>query len=263
MKNNCQLPTANCQLYSDYDRFAWFYNEYWGGEYSRPALAIFNVLLFPHLTAGSRVLDLCCGTGHIAAGLVEQGYDVTGIDGSEGMLTFARMNAPGAEFIHADARSFELPRIYQAVISAFDSLNHLMKLEELAAVFSRVHSVLLDDGIFLFDLNVEDESEVLGTTLDMVGEDHALIVRTGYNLQEKLKRYEVTMFIKEFKDGDDEGKDEGWRRSDLTLFQRYYETNEVLSALADAGFKRVKTYDARREFGFNLSDGRMFYLARK
>ena len=37
------------------------------------------------------------GDRHIAAGLVEQGYDVTGIDGSEGMLTFARMNAPGAE----------------------------------------------------------------------------------------------------------------------------------------------------------------------
>jgi SAM-dependent methyltransferase len=242
------------EVFSDYDRFAWFYNEYWGGEYSRPALAIFNVLLFPYITPGCRVLDLCCGTGHIAAGLFERGYQVTGIDGSNGMLTFARANAPGVEFIHSDARSFDLPKVYQAVISAFDSLNHIMKIEELAVVFSRVHSVLLDDGVFLFDMNVEDESEVLGNTLDLVGDDHALIVRTSYDQQKKLKKYEVTMFIKE---------DECWQRSDITLYQRYYDTDEVLSTLADAGFSRVSTYDARREFGFNLSDGRMFYFARK
>jgi len=242
------------EVFSEYDRFAWFYNQYWSSEYSRPALAIFNVLLFPHLHPGCHVLDLCCGTGHIAAGLIENGYKVTGIDGSEGMLKFARENAPGGEFIHADARSFDQPKIYQAVISAFDSLNHIMSFQELLGVFSRVHGVLLDDGVFLFDLNLEDESEFLGNTIDMIGDDHALIVRTSYNQQEKLKSYDVTMFVKE---------DECWRRSDMTLLQRYYETEEVLAALADVGFKQVKTYDARREFGFNLSDGRMFYFARK
>ncbi len=246
------MPTQ--QIFSEYDRFAWFYNKYWGGEYSRPALSIFNILLFPHLPPRCRVLDLCCGTGHIAAGLIERGFQVTGIDGSEAMLRFARENAPDAELIHADARSFDLPKVYQAVISAFDSLNHIMRFEELAEIFRNVHSILLDDGIFLFDLNLEDESEVLGNSLDLVGDDHACIVRASYDMHEKLKRYDVTMFRKE---------SESWQRSDMTLFQRYYESEEVLSALSAAGFRRVKTYDARREFGFNLSDGRMFYIARK
>src|SRR5262245_41485292 len=127
------------QIYSDYDRFAWFYNRYWGGEFSRPALSIYNVILFPHLTPGCRVLDLCCGTGQIAAGLIEHGFQVTGIDGSEAMLKFARENAPQAQFVHADARSFDLPKEYEAVLSAFDSLNHIMELEQLIAVFRRVH----------------------------------------------------------------------------------------------------------------------------
>ena len=241
------------QIFSDYDRFAWFYNKYWGDEYSRPALAIFNILLFPHLPQGGQVLDLCCGTGQIARGLIEHGYQVTGIDGSPAMLRFARENAPEAEFIHGDARNFKLPRVYHAVISAFDSLNHIMKIDELKSVFHNAKTVLLDDGLFLFDLNIEDESEVLGNTLDLVGEDHACIVRSSYDAGEKLKRYDVTMFRAE---------NEGYERSDLTLIQRYYESAEVISALADAGFSRVKTYDARREFGFTLSDGRMFYLAR-
>jgi SAM-dependent methyltransferase len=241
-------------IYSDYDRFAWFYNKYWGGEYSRPALAIFNIILFPQLPAGSRILDLCCGTGQIAKGLIERGYCVTGIDGSERMLEFARENAPDAEFIRADARSFERTGSFSAVISAFDSLNHIMSIEELKMVFRNVHAVIDDDGIFLFDLNLEDETELLGNSLEMVADDHVYIVRSGYDPEEKLKRYDVTTF---------ELEDRLWRRSDLTLFQRYYDSSEVIAALAECGFTRVKTHDARREFGFRLSDGRMFYLARK
>ncbi len=243
------------QIYSDYDRFAWFYNLYWGPEFSSPALAIYNVLLFPHLPDGCRILDLCCGTGQIAAGLSERGYQVTGLDGSAAMLRFARKNAPLAEFIQADARTFTMPQRFQAVLSAFDSLNHVMKLEELTAVFRNVYNVMANgDSVFLFDLNIEDESEFAGQSLDMVEEDHACIVRGSYDRLEKLKRYDVTMFQVE---------EDGWQRSDLTLYQRYYDNLEVLGALADAGFQRVKTYDARREFGFTLSDGRMFYLARK
>ncbi len=241
-------------IYSDYDRFAWFYNRYWGGEYSRPALAIFNALLFPHLPDGCRVLDLCCGAGQIAKGLVERGYRVTGVDGSREMLKFARANAPGAEFIRADARDFQLPDKFHAVISAFDSLNHVMELEELKMVFRNVYEAMEDDGLFLFDLNLEDESEMLGNSLEMVEDDHVCIVRASYEPEEKLKRYDVTMFRLE---------GASWRRSDLTLFQRYYAPDEVIAALAECGFSRVKTYDARREFGFTISDGRMFYLARK
>jgi len=246
------IQAAN--IYSDYDRFAWFYNKYWGGEYSRPALSIFNIILFPHLPDGCRILDLCCGTGQIAKGLTDRGYRVTGIDGSEAMLRFARENAPGAEFIHADARTFKLSDKFQAVISAFDSLNHVMEFEELKGVFRNVFEALEDEGIFLFDLNLEDESEMFGNSLEMVENDHVCVVRASYKSEEKLKRYDVTMFTPE---------GAAWRRSDLTLFQRYYDPDDVIAALAECGFGRVKSYDARREFGFTLSDGRMFYLARK
>ncbi|MEO6726340.1 MAG: class I SAM-dependent methyltransferase [Blastocatellia bacterium] len=247
------MPTE--KIYSDYDRFAWFYNRYWGPEFSNPALAIYNVLLFSHIPEGCRVLDLCCGTGQISAGLSERGYQVTGLDGSEAMLKFARENAPGVRFIHGDARNFAFTEPFQCVLSAFDSLNHVMELDELKAVFRNVHDVMADDqSVFLFDLNLEDDSELAGSSIDMVEDDHACIVRGSYDPMKKLKQYEVTMF--QWEDGE-------WRRSDLTLYQRYYDVETVLSALAEAGFSRVRTYDARREFGFNLSDGRMFYLARR
>ena len=241
-------------IYSDYDRFAWFYNKYWAGEYCRPALAIYNIILFPHLPDGCRILDLCCGAGQIANGLAGRGYRVTGVDGSEAMLEFARVNAPGVEFIRADARNFHLPHKFHGVISAFDSLNHIMELKELKMVFRNVYAAIEDEGIFLFDLNLEDESEMLGNSLEMVEEDHVCLVQASYKPDERLKRYDVTMFRLE---------DSLWRRSDLTLFQRYYAPDEVTAALSECGFTSLRTYDARREFGFTISDGRMFYLARK
>ena len=90
------------KIYSDYDRFAWFYNRYWGGEFSRPVLFVLGRLLLPEVPRGGRVLDLCCGTGQLAAGLINLGLRVTGIDGSEVMLGYARANAPGADFRRAE-----------------------------------------------------------------------------------------------------------------------------------------------------------------
>lgn len=241
-------------LYTEYDRFAWFYDRYWGEEFSRPALALYDSLLYPHLPDGCRVLDLCCGTGQIARGLAARGYQVTGIDGSATMLEYARRNAPAVEFAQADARTFETDIKFKAAISAFDSLNHVMTLGELRQVFVQVYKALEAEGIFLFDLNLEDEAEVAGSSIEMVEDDHACIVRAKYDPRERLKSYAVTMFVLER---------DVWTRSDLTLWQRYHETAEVLAALAETGFRQVRTYDARREFGFTVSDGRMFYFARK
>jgi len=41
------------------------------------------------------------------------------------------------EFLQADARSFQLPHKIHAVISVFDSLNHIMSPKELGTVFIR------------------------------------------------------------------------------------------------------------------------------
>ena len=244
------------EIYSEYDGFAWFYNRHWGEEFSRPVLAIFDSILFPHLPAGAHILDLCCGTGQLAAGLIARGYRITGIDGSQAMLELARLNAPDAQLVLADARAFELHDTFDAVVSTFDSLNHVLSLEELTEVFRRVHAALHSDGIFVFDLNMEEEFETGSreSGFDIVEEDHACMVRSRYDPREKLKRYEVTMFNL---DG------EVWRRSDLTLRQRYYDSADVVAALAEAGFNRISIHNAHREYGLALSDGRAFFLARR
>src|SRR3970040_3105123 len=116
--------------YADYDSFAWFYHPYGGDLVAGRVLAAIEQLVLSHMPSQARLLDLCCGTGQLAKVLADQGFRVTGVDGSAAMLEFARANAPGGKFVLADARSFTLPGTFHAVLSTFDRLKHVMMLQE-------------------------------------------------------------------------------------------------------------------------------------
>jgi SAM-dependent methyltransferase len=207
------------------------------------------------LPAGARILDLCCGTGQLAQMLLERGYQVTGLDGSAEMIRFARENAPAGEFIVDDARTFRLPAVYHAVVSAYDSLNHIMSLEELTQAFRNVYAALQDGGLFFFDLNME-----AGYTLrwrgsfGLVEDQYACIIRASYQSAERLAQMLITVFRLE---------GEAWRRSDLRFSQRCYPEQDVRAALASVGFTDIQTYEAHRELGQPSEIGRMFFSGRK
>jgi ubiquinone/menaquinone biosynthesis C-methylase UbiE len=87
--------------------------------------------------AGGRVLELACGTGRIALVLAERGFDVTGVDISDGMLTLARRKAadrPSAvrdhlTFVHQDMSGLDLPGRFGLIFIPFRSFQHLLTVE--------------------------------------------------------------------------------------------------------------------------------------
>ena len=243
------------ERYADYDGLAWFYNRYWGSLFLGRGLPILERLFLSFLPAGARILDLCCGTGQMAAALVARGYHVTGLDGSEEMLRFARLNAPTVEFRLADARAFTLPPVYHGAISTFDSLNHVMTLEELRQVFQNVRAALQPGGMWLFDLNMEEgyRARWRGTSA-RVEADHVIIDRTRFDGDTKIGRSDTTMFRLEA---------EGWRRADLVLLQRCYSEDEIRSGLEKSGFGESSTFDAERDLDWTGHVGRTFFRARR
>ena len=219
--------------YSDYDPFAWVYNKHWGNSFTAYALAVIDKLVLPNLPTSGRILDLCCGTGQLTGILSERGYRVTGIDGSREMLRFARENAPDVEFIQDDARSFKMPAIYHAVISVFDSLNHVMTVEELTSVFHNVYASLRENGLFLFDLNMEEGYRVTwNDNFGIVEDDLVCVIHSGYRPEKRTAQFDATIFRYE----------EHWYRTDVTLLQKYHSAPEVRSALEVAGFTGIHTY---------------------
>lgn len=67
--------------------------------------------------AGECILDLGCGTGDIAATIVERGARVIGIDASPAMIDTARTRFPALEFRVADAANLPFEATFDAVYS--------------------------------------------------------------------------------------------------------------------------------------------------
>ena len=244
-------------IYSDYDPFARAYNRHWGNNFIPLVFPMLENYILKNLPEGANILDLCCGTGQLARLLTNRGYRVTGIDGSEKMLEFARGNAPEAEFINADARSFQQPDIYQAVISTFDSLNHVLTIEELTSVFRNVNNALRRDGLFFFDLNMDAGFKSgWSSSFDIVEEDNVCVFRSSYSPEERTAHFDATIFY----------LDKGWQRTDISLVQKCYPEEEVTAALGDAAFTNVRSYAA--DINSSLTEltedaERAFFLCRK
>jgi SAM-dependent methyltransferase len=217
--------------YSAYDAFARVYNRHWGPRAGEKNFSLLKEMLLPRLPANAQILDLCCGAGQLVQALAATGYRVTGLDGSEELLTLARQNAPGVEFVLADARSFSLPPDYDAAISVSDSLNHIMSLLELTLAFQHVYAVLRDGGLFFFDLN---RGYKYATTwsgqFSIVEDDQVCVVRASYSPGDRVARFDATVF-------ENLG---GWRRADVALFQTWYAEAEVRPALESAGLGNVE-----------------------
>lgn len=241
--------------FADYDPFAWVYNRQWGPEFSRRVLPVIEKLVLSKLPQAARILDLACGTGHLAALLAERGYRVTGLDMSEEMIRYARQNAPSAEFIVDDARTFEASTPFHAVVSTYDSLNHIMSAEELRNVFRNVYAGLEANGLFLFDLNLEEGyRERWRRSFGIVEDDYVCVVRSRFDPDESVARALITIF---------RPAAHRWNRTDLELLQRCYPQAQVVSLLQDAEFHDVEAFDAQADLGWSREPGRVFFRARK
>jgi SAM-dependent methyltransferase len=191
----------------------------------------------------------------LAAALAKRGFRITGLDGSEDMLRFARSNAPRATFVVADTRRFRFRECFDAVVCTFDSLNHLLFLQDIQSAFRNVYDALIPGGVFVFDLNMAEAFRTEWRKSSTIAErDHLCYVRGRYERQCKIGVTEITTFRL---NGD-------WIRQDLRMYQRCYTGSEMRAALDVVGFTSITSQSAKA-LGMRgrLAVGRMYFAARK
>lgn len=103
-----------------------------------------------HAREGVSALDLGCGTGKLAARLLEAGHPVTAVDFSENMLAAARKNAPDARFLQAELK--EVPQKlageqFDCIVAAY-SMHHLPD-EDKYALLSALKDHLKPEGVIV------------------------------------------------------------------------------------------------------------------
>jgi glycine/sarcosine N-methyltransferase len=105
-----------------------------------------------------RILDIGCGTGSLAAALVREWYDVTGIDSDAEMIRLCRIKTKdlsGVRFAAVDMRDLVQhfpPSDFGCVVCFGNTLVHLNAMEEVSAFIRQVRAVLKDGGRFLLQI---------------------------------------------------------------------------------------------------------------
>ena len=97
------------------------------------------------------VLEIGCGSGHLAQRFAAQGYSYLGIDISEPMLALARKRCPTARFAQADMRTLDLHETFDAVLITARSLSYITTTPDVLGTFQRIGQHLGPGGTLHFD----------------------------------------------------------------------------------------------------------------
>ncbi len=196
-----------------------------------------------------KVLEFGCGTGNITLRLAKKGFDLTGVDLSEEMLTVADQKAQDAgenvRLLLGDMKSFYSPEKYDCILSACDSVNYLENLDAVRGFIESSYEALEPGGLLLFDVNtVTKYKNVIADKTFIYDTDEAYCVWESEPVEAKNKmNYHLTFFVP-----DEDGR---YERFDETQTQFYYYAEPILEILRETGFKDIRCYT----FGTFLQGG--------
>lgn len=191
---------------------------------------------FPAKT--QNIMELACGTGILSIRFSQAGYEVTGVDLSEEMLTIAdqraRQMGEKITFAAGDMRELSGATTFDVVTCYSDSLCYMSNASEVQRVFDGVYNSLNADGVFIFDVHstYQVDSVFPGYAYHENDEDFAFLWDSFEGDDPHSVVHELTFFVK-----DSDGK---FVRKDEIHQERTYPIKEYLTGLQK--FSKVEVY---------------------
>jgi SAM-dependent methyltransferase len=113
-----------------------------------------RVAYLTHICPAGSVLDVGCGTGALAQRLSARGYQVTGVDPSEGMLEVMRRRDPRLATVRAAGSKLPFPSSSFDLVVSVATMHHIAALEEVRATLGEMVRVCRRTGwIVIWDHN--------------------------------------------------------------------------------------------------------------
>lgn len=137
-----------------YDQFADYYDHDFGHDHE-------DVPFYREMArrTGGPVLEMMCGSGRLLIPLAHDGYAITGIDSSEGMLARARQRVINEDLtervtlVHGDAcTTCVAEHTFSLAFIAANSLMHVHQTRNQLALLAIIRRALLPGGICIVDL---------------------------------------------------------------------------------------------------------------
>lgn len=162
---------------------------YFVSQYGESLLEILSPM------SGESILDLGCGTGHLANQMAQKGVNVIGVDSSKSMIEQASSNYPQLKFTVEDATNLPFREEFDAVFS--NAVLHWVKEPEKA--IASIYQALKPGGRFVAEFggkgNVEaifkatqEAMQELGIYIDnpwyfpSIGEYSSLLEQQGFEV---------------------------------------------------------------------------------
>ena len=138
-----------------YSRLAAEYDANIGIPFFEQTRNVFERLVQKYGIRFRSAADIGCGTGLFARYLkMSRGITVFAVDLSEPMLRIAQRNCCGTNVVllRQDIRRLQLPQKVDLITANFDTLNHIVRKEDLRKTLRRVFENLNPGGHFIFDV---------------------------------------------------------------------------------------------------------------
>ncbi|MCP4674490.1 MAG: class I SAM-dependent methyltransferase [Deltaproteobacteria bacterium] len=207
------------------------------------------------------VLDITAGTGLQAVDLAKLGLNVTAADLSAAMLERCRRRAAeaGVELARIVCRPAERTDEYDsfdACISCFGSLNHILEADRLQETFVRVHHALRSGGVFVFDL-LNFVEDAMSCPPEDVREGKSGGIAYRSVLTSRVDTWNSLLHYNETTTINVPGQTE--RQVSTNLVYRGYSRSEVVALLAAQPWSDVATYRGYLDRG-ESNDERVFRM---
>jgi len=206
--------------------------------------------------AGKCGIDVGCGSGYFTRSLKNYGYDVTGADISDEMLSVARQTASSCGmnilFTNQDARYLKTLKVVDFVTAINDLVNYL-DATGVDKAFKNINKCLKKGGLFLFDISSEYKlKNIIGNNLFAEDDDKLSYIWFNH-LEENCVIMDLSIFIK---DG------ETYIKREENHIEYIHTQNFIEQMLIKNGFRLIK---AESFLGGDIKEDteRIFFVCQK
>jgi len=198
------------------------------------------------------LVDLACGTGNSTVPWTRRGgLRVVGVDRSAAMLRVARKKSSAVRWYRQDLERLRIAERADVVTCHFDALNHVLREADLQRVFHNVARILVEGGLFQFDLNTRHMLRWLGGRQKLLrAGPHWYMADNAFDPSSGVATFRQVWFV---------AHGQLFRRIEVVVRERAYDDREVRRMLRRAGMDLVRVWVQREVEG---RPGRKVYLAR-
>ena len=202
-----------------------FWNNYWG-----------IIKKYLDLDHKLDVLDLGCGTGNAIPYLMPYLSSYRGVDFWRKMLNIAQKTYPDLQFDCSSITNFKVINQYNLVLSAYDTINHLLSKSDWESVFLGASKSLKANGIFIFDVNTPYDHKFNWPNYhNVIEKDDLFLSQRGEYSKEGVAKLFSTFFCKKGKNS--------WVKYEDSMQHISFKSSEIRRMLLKASLRIVAEID--------------------